>query len=229
MHHSGAAANAIIESRRRVSRETDQIMDRFRMPEYQLAFARYLASGNQHPFLVIDPDVAPPHIWEAFEDEVRRYGRDNAIFDFEIVPVDLRQLVVSVQEPLLLEERIRLLAAAELNRRRLSAVHAALVSMYQHTGRLGDMIQALLHLMLLNPDDGSLKASLASIYFSLGAYASALELLAHESVVPRDELILMKAHCLVLLNKVDQAREVIRRQPSYELNSAFLNLLRELD
>lgn len=211
MYRDGADVNALIESRRVLSPATRAVMDRFVESKYQLAFARYLASGNQPPFLVMDAAATAPEDWEAFLAAIDYFARQNPVFDYMAVPEDLRGWVAGVQEPLMLQQRSRLLLADHPDKKQLSAVHASLVSLYRSTGRMAELSHALLHLIMLNPDDWTIKASLASLYYQQGAYASALELLRGDEVLAVWELVLLRAQCMVMMGAGEVADDLIRR------------------
>lgn len=232
MYRDGADVNAMIDSKRVLSPGTQAIMDRFTEPKYQLAFARYLASGNQAPFMVMDAEQTSAEDWDAFLAEVEHYARQNPVFDYLTVPEDLRGFVAGVQEPLMLQQRSRLLLADRPDKKQLSAIHASLVSLYRSTGRVAELSHALLHLIMLNPDDWTLKATLASLYYQQGAYASALELLQGDEVAGVWELALLRAQALAMMGAREAADEWIRRAhgkaPNPQLLTAYAAFLEQM-
>ena len=205
LHLDGLDVDALIMERRFLTPETEAIMARFSDPRVQLSFARYLASGNQTPFLIMDPANTPPDVWQAFLVEVRRFANENPVFDYEAVPPELLPEVVAIQEQRIVNNIATLLTDESFNSFRLSSAHAALGSLYMATGRFQEAMETRRRMAMLNPDDSDLRISLAVMYLQMNDPLRALELL--RSVPKQDfwQYHLLVAQVYGIMGRVDLA------------------------
>ncbi len=219
-----------LEQVKRLSPQTEEVLNAYTNPLIQLAFARYLASGNQPPFMVMDPSATEPELWEQFQREIHSFALANPVFDFQVVPDELVELVVAAQEPLI---RARLLAISlqeHMDAFGASSCHAALASMYARLGRKDDVLASYNSMLILNPEDDNLKGNLAMMYYQKGQLDRALELIGLMKGGLDWRHVLVRAQAMVLTGETDRAsRYVVSRlaaSPDAELYGRYIDMLR---
>jgi spermidine synthase len=222
-----------IDEQKVLSDETQNHLNAFTNQTVQLAFARYLASGNQSPFLVMDPAQTDPDLWAKFIDEIRAFAAANPIFDYQTIPDDLVGEVAGVQEPLIRAALLELAVGEFMDRFRASSSHAALASMYQRAGRMDDVARSYTRMVMLNPEDDALKGNLAMLYYAKGQMAETLELLAMMKSGRDWRHTLITSHGLVMLGRTpDASRAVLaalKNDPQKELYDRYIEFLRGAD
>ena len=214
LHLSGEDVDGFIMANRYLGPDSSEIMERFSRPVSQLAFARYLASGNQAPFMVMDPAATTPELWAEFVEACRHYARENPIFNYETVPRDLLADISTLQEALIQANIAGMLLSDDFSSFRLSSAHAALISIYLATGRFQEAFEARQRMALLNPHDQHLRISLAVMYLQVGDPVRALELLRVVDEVNTWEFYLLLAQTYVMVGQVDRATSLVIDQLS---------------
>lgn len=102
MFGGGDALNELLLDRRALSPRTQALMEEeARDVDMQLAFARYVGSGNILPFNLVDTDHATPEQRAAYLELAKDFARRNPIPRYDLVPPDALPTVLAEQERLL--------------------------------------------------------------------------------------------------------------------------------